>query len=231
MSKPTSANMLEDSSSPERTNASSEETMSPDDINTASLMENIFVQHENKVQPAQDHPIVSRPMARVSAFSAYNPPPGSGQRAGSGSEFSRAAAPMQGPLVQTFTPPSSCKFLEGAYNEPPLIPVQCGHGCCEAPTAGQSRAASSLLGPEFIDYIETPPFSSHALASIAAELNSIAWMKSGLMDSSMQDDTARQINRTGAAAAQMKNEHLRFEEGRNKLMEMMTEALPSQMPA
>ncbi|XP_034703019.1 transcription factor MYB1-like [Vitis riparia] len=232
MFKPISGSMLEDGS-PDRTKASSEETMSPGDIDSrkppegrdASLMDNGLYQCENKVQTTEDHSSISRPMARVSAFSVYNPP--SGLRVGSA--FSRAA-PMKGPLVQTSKPHLEvCKFLEGVYSEP-TIPLQCGHGCCEAPTGGQSQG--SLLGPEFIEYMEPPPFSSHELASIAAELNSIAWITSGLVNSSssMQDETAGQRLCMGAAA-QLKNEHLRLEEGRNKLMGMMTEVLPTQMPA
>lgn len=233
MFKTASDNMIQEGS-PDKAKVSSEETMSPGDTNSwkptenrdVNLVDNRLHERENKVQTPEDHSSIPRPLARPSAFSVYKPP--TGLRAGSA--FSKAA-PIQGPLAQTSKPRlETCKFLAGVVSDP-TIPLHCGHGCCGAPTGRPS--GGSLLGPEFTDYTDTPPFSSHELLSLAAELNSIAWMKSGLVmnDSNMQDETDGQRPGPGDAAMNhQKNEHLRFEEGKKKLMGMITELLPAQIP-
>uniref|UniRef100_A0A5B7BH51 Uncharacterized protein n=1 Tax=Davidia involucrata TaxID=16924 RepID=A0A5B7BH51_DAVIN len=242
--KSASGNMLEEGSL-DRTKASSEETPSYGDINSfkppegkdVSLMENRPNQGEEKAQTNEDlcvaernHPTLPRPVARIGAFSVYNPP-----SVPTGSVISRTV-PMQGPLIQASKPDFGiCKFLEGVSGEP-VVPPRCGHGCCAAPNVGPSQ--SSLLGPEFVEYEEPPPFSSHELASIATDLNNIAWIRSGLnnADARVVDNATGQTVSQGAAVQMgvfeqsMENDHFRFEEGRNRLMGMMTDVASTQMP-
>ncbi|GLT89123.1 hypothetical protein SLE2022_071210 [Rubroshorea leprosula] len=240
------AEMMEDGSL-ERTKASSEETMSIEDINSFKPPEEIHVmvddrshQHEDKaktkdVQSAIEpmgHPTICRPVARVSAFNIYSPPSSSRSKSG----MSRAI-PTQGPLVHAPRPDCGvCKLLEDLHVEP-MVPLQCGFGCCSTPSGSHSKR--SLLGPEFVEYEESPAFSSHELISIATDLNNIAWIKSGLENGSIgvpSPATDQSMSRRTASGLQlgisdpcMKNDHIRFEDGRNKLMGMMAEVLPSQM--
>lgn len=181
---------------------------------------------------AIEQPTLSRPVPRVGAFNVYRPStnlttPGPLPK----------PVPIQGPLVHTFQPNFGIsKFLDGIECEP-IIPLRCGHGCCStSSTAGGAQSKrSSLLGPEFIDYEEPPSFSSHELASIATELNNIAWIKSGLDNCSARRmepliprrDSPETSAGTGNSG---QNNNLRFEEGRTKLIGMMTEVLPTQIP-
>ncbi|KAK9158949.1 hypothetical protein Scep_005523 [Stephania cephalantha] len=240
-----------DDGSMDKTKASSEETLSCGDVNSFKTMEgkdavnsveNTSNHHEDRAQAyvsveAKEPPTLFRPVARISAFSMYNSPDGSTN----GSQFSRAVPPT-GPLVQTPRHDIGIsKLFEGACADP-FIPSRCGHGCCDAQKTLHPQ--SSLLGPEFIEYEESPPFSSHELASIAADLSNLAWLKSGLgnvnhkmMDSVPAGQVVSQIHvQAGPLQDDRKNEHLRFEEGRNKLMGMMTEVLsghrqPCALPA
>lgn len=126
---------------------------------------------------ATEQPTLARPVARVGAFNVYR------------SSFNSTTTlplpkpvPVRGPLVHSSQPDLGIsRFLDGVQCEP-IIPMQCGHGCCTTSAAGESR--SSLLGPEFVEYDEPPSFSNHELASIATDLNNIAWIKSGLDDGS-----------------------------------------------
>ncbi|KAF3960190.1 hypothetical protein ACB098_06G149400 [Castanea mollissima] len=237
---------MEDSSL-DRAKVSSEETLSVGVINSFSPPEGGDVPMEDSPHPCEDkaqtneehfvaeereHPTLSRPVARVSAFNVYNPPGGT-----SSSVFSRTV-PTQGPLVQASKPELGvCKFLQDVYSEP-MVPLQCGHGCCTDSRGGHSH--SSLLGPEFVEYIEPPSFSSHELISIATDLNNIAWIKSGLEKNGvrMPDDAAsHRVSEAVAAASQlgtfehnMKKDHMGVEEGHNKLMGMMKDVLSTQMP-
>ncbi|XP_021769110.1 transcription factor MYB1-like [Chenopodium quinoa] len=174
-----------------------------------------------------EHPKPSRPVARVGAFNVYQP----------SSNLTPAApppkpVPVQGPLVNAFQPDFGIsKFLDGVQCEP-IIPLRCGHGCCSTPTGAKTQ--SSLLGPEFIEYEEPPSFSSHELASIATDLNNIAWIKSGL-DSGctrrMEDPTQRRDTQgTDNSGQCAQTNNVRFEEGRTKLMGMMTEVLSTKIP-
>ncbi|XP_057475016.1 transcription factor MYB1-like isoform X1 [Actinidia eriantha] len=232
--KLTSSNIL-DEGSQDRRRASSEETLSCEDLNLirslegkdVSLLENRRNQSEDKVQIIEDHraaekthPTLSHAVARVGAFSVYNPVNGPI----TGSIFSRTV-PMQGPLIQTLKPDTgSCKFLEGVCGEP-IVPLQCGHGCCSAPSGGVSQR--SLLGPEFIEYEEPLPFLSYEFAAIATDLNSIAWIRSGLegTDTQVGDDARGQrmsngdpTELTGIFEQNMNHDHIRFEEARKRLM-------------
>nr|AGN52092.1 MYB-related transcription factor [Salvia miltiorrhiza]AGN52202.1 MYB-related transcription factor [Salvia miltiorrhiza] len=62
----------------------------------------------------------------------------------------------------------------------PLIPLQCGHCCCQASSREHSSHHNSLLGPEFMDYEEFSEFSSPNLASLATDLSNIASIRRGL---------------------------------------------------
>ncbi|KAL9231420.1 hypothetical protein vseg_006652 [Gypsophila vaccaria] len=173
-----------------------------------------------------EQPSLSRPVPRVGAFNIYRPT----------SDLSSAAVhskhvPVQSPLVNALSPDLEIsKFLDGAQNDP-IIPSRCGHGCCVTPTGGESR--SSLLGPEFVDYEEPPSFIGHELASIAKDLNNIAWIKSGLDSSSaMKLDTHDHRNEPRGTSGDLgqcsQHNNVRFDEGRSKLMGMMTEVIPRQ---
>lgn len=174
-----------------RTKASPEETLSCGDTNSfrtpegeyTSLSETIPNHNEDKAQTNEDdqsakanHLQISRPVAHVGAFSVYNP------LRGLTTGFS-TIAPMQGPLIQPVKPDFGiCKFLKGICGEP-IVPSQCGYGCCEVSSEGPSRR--SLLGPKFVEYDELP-HSSHELAAVAMDLNNIAWIKTGLDRSGTQ---------------------------------------------
>ncbi|KAK9683429.1 hypothetical protein RND81_10G140600 [Saponaria officinalis] len=178
---------------------------------------------------ATEHSL-SRPLPRVGAFNIYRP-----SSTPTSSVPLPKPLPVEGPLVNAFSPDFGIsKFLNGIENEP-IIPSRCGHGCCATPTGGESR--SSLLGPEFVDYEKPPSFFCHELASIATDLNNIAWIKSGLDSSSARrlevHDHRREPQEmtvgTGDSEQCAQNSNARFEEGRSKLMEMMTEVISTQM--
>jgi len=171
----------------EKTKGSSEETLSFGDANSFKSMEgrdfnskeNICDQNEDKIHnqnypcepEIKDPPYLFRPVATVSAFSMYNPVRGQS----SSSLLSRPAS-IHGPLFQSSGSGSgACKLLDSMCYEPE-VPSRCGHGCCGL---NQENSKSSFLGPEFIDFVETPPISTHELASVASDLSSIAWLKSG----------------------------------------------------
>ncbi|EXC07549.1 Transcription factor [Morus notabilis] len=189
--------------------------------------------HHNLVSLAEHHPTVSRPVGRISAFSVYNPLRG----LSNSSVFSRTVL-TPGPLCQGSKPElGACKLFEEFCSEP-MVPLRCGHGCCVNSRIRQSH--SSLLGPEFLEYEESPSFSSHELISIATDLNNIAWIKSGLETTGARapnDAAILETSRGAVTTSQVgileqnkRNDHFRFEEGQNKLMGMMTDALSSQMP-
>lgn len=177
-----------------------------------------------------ENPTLSRPVARISAFSIYHPPSGP-----NGSVLPKIV-PGQGPLIQASKPDLGiCKFLEDVYGEP-TVPSRCGHGCCADSSEGQSR--SSLLGPEFIEFVE-PTFSSHELISIATDLNNIAWIKSEKNSAQIADNAGSQrVSEMAGAASLMgtfeveqslRNERICVEEGQNRLIGMMTEMVSTQM--
>lgn len=235
----------------DKTRASSEETLSVENMNPLKNLEgrdisvdNRPIQYENRVQvnegciaegdyhklvsEAEHCPPVSRPVARISAFSVYNP--------SSGPKHS-SVVPTHGPLFQA-SKSELCKLFEDVCNEP-MVPLQCGHGCCA--NLNQRQSDNSLLGPEFLEYEDGPSFSSHEFISIATDLNNIAWIKSGLENSCARipDHTAiLEVSRGSASTSQQVgvleqnkvNDHMCFEEGRSKLMGMMTDVLSSQMP-
>lgn len=188
----------------DKAKASSEETLSCGDVNSlkssegrdVSSMEIVDDKYEDKARTegqlyheVRDPPTLFRPVARVSAFSVYNsfnglqPSTSSIQR----------PVPMQGPILQSSKPDIDfCKMLEGTYSDR-SVPYQCGHGCCSAPN--DNNLKSSLLGPEFIEFSEPPSFPSFELAAIATDISNLAWLKSGLENSSvkMMGDTAGRV--------------------------------------
>ncbi|XP_031263664.1 transcription factor MYB1-like [Pistacia vera] len=180
----------------------------------------------------EQHPTLPRPVPRISAFSFYNPPSGP-----TASSEIPCTIPTQGPLVQVPRPDFGHKFLEDVRSEP-VIPSQCGYGCCASPLGHHSHG--SLLGPEFVDYEEPPAFASHELISIATDLNNIAWIKSGLESSSVgipgNVAASYRLSQGTTAGSQMgiSEQGVRkdtcFDEGRNKLMGMMTDVLSVQVP-
>ncbi|GER43303.1 myb domain protein 109 [Striga asiatica] len=78
----------------------------------------------------------------------------------------------------------------------PIVRLQCGHGCCEGPKI-------SLLGPEFVDYDETPDMFSPELALLARDLNSIAWMRSGLEENTKIDQVIEDLDGMKALRAEV----------------------------
>ncbi|KAF3433554.1 hypothetical protein FNV43_RR24656 [Rhamnella rubrinervis] len=241
----------------DKTKASSEETLSVGNINSLRIQEERETsmdkrqdQYEDKAQADQGfcvaapenqshlvtevkgHSTIARPVARVSAFSVYNSPHGPSNAS------VRRISPIHGPMPQASKPELGvCKFLEDVSGEP-TIPLQCGHGCCANSTGRHSR--SSLLGPEFVEYAEPPSFTSHELISIATDINNIAWIKSGLESNApripgimeVPQGAATSSSHMGMLMGQNKmNDHVvHFEEGRNKLMGMIAEVFPTQMP-
>ncbi|XP_076903702.1 transcription factor MYB25-like [Bidens hawaiensis] len=136
--------------------ASSEDTFSNEN--------NIDQTKPQETEYVTAHQTLSRPTPQYGAFSVYTP---------TNNGALRTVVPTQGPLIQACKPRSvGCKFLKG-YSVEPVVPSRCGHGCC-------SGSHTSLLGPEFVEYEEVPPFSNMELANIAADLNTIAWIQSGL---------------------------------------------------
>ncbi|KAL7583559.1 transcription factor MYB1 [Lactuca sativa] len=164
-----SGNTIEDPSL-ERSKASSEETLSCGDINS-------FKPHEGPditSDPNNDQTTLFRPKPRVSAFNVYN---------------SQTGSETYGPTVLKGDFGIS-KLLEGAYGER-LVPHQCGHGCCDPSGQSQSQTEKSILGPEFVDYVEPGSFSSHELAALATDISNIAWLRSGLDNGPRPGDRLR----------------------------------------
>ncbi|KAF7816373.1 uncharacterized protein G2W53_030342 [Senna tora] len=217
---PVGAGMMEDGSieALDKTKASSEETMSVGDINSLNpaevknaMMDSGFKQYEDNPQTkngseVEERSTLCRPAARVSAFSVYNPT--------SRPTYSKML-PMQGPLVQSSkVKVGSCKLIDDVGCEP-MVPLQCGHGCC----SGGNHSHGSLLGPDFVDYLEPPSLSSHELISIATDLNNIAWIKSGLENhgARVTENTANMTATGSFAASAFQNGF--FEEGASKFVD------------
>ncbi|MED6193093.1 hypothetical protein PIB30_015746 [Stylosanthes scabra] len=218
-------------------------------------------QHEDKpstprndVSEVEQNPTLHRPIARISAFSVYNPT----SRPTNGSSSSKFL-PLQSPLIQLpKAGEGACKLFDGIGCEP-MVPLQCGHGCCVPESGGSHSHGSSLLGPEFVDYLESPAFLSRELISIATDLNNMAWIKSGLENhggAKVTDNatnlTASQgvatASQTGFLGQGQKNDYIQmqmqmqYEEGSgndrflgaNTMKEMLSSKMPRQhfaMPA
>lgn len=187
-----SGNVLEDTSV-EKSKASSEETPSCGDAYSVKSSEgkdvssrecvddsNYLEKAQSEVQNIEkptDPLTVIRPVPRISAFAVYNPTDGTENVCSSPKVASFNVPPF---------PENVCsKMLEGGCTELNLmVPQHCGHGCCDI--SNGITTVNSLLGPEFMDYVETPSFSSHELAALAADISNVAWSKSGLESSSIK---------------------------------------------
>ncbi|ESQ44877.1 hypothetical protein EUTSA_v10010431mg [Eutrema salsugineum] len=147
-----------------------------DDAANDVTMDDAANEPQEKAPTESNAPIesnVSRPVARVGAFSVYNP---TSQRNG---YRDHNVVPCEGPLIQAAKPDSLAgRFLQSLCDEP-HIPSKCGHGCSTYP-AGTKFSPNSVLGPEFVDYEEPRAVFNQELISIATDLNNIAWIKSGL---------------------------------------------------
>ncbi|GKB58836.1 transcription factor MYB1 [Tanacetum coccineum] len=157
------------------TKASSEDTLSTENIHQSkpSELQDATKMEVSNYHVSEDSSLKNQPTPHVGAFSVCTPPNGiqNGE--------SRAVHETPGPLIKACKPESiGCKFLKG-FSAECVIPSRCGHGCCSGSGHG-SKSQTSLLGPDFVDYEELAPFSNQELATIAADLNSIAWIKSGL---------------------------------------------------
>ncbi|XP_027336762.1 transcription factor MYB1 [Abrus precatorius] len=199
-----SGNLGEDISL-DKAKASSEDTLSCGDVNSLKSSEGRDVssgeimddKFEDKAQTegqlhheVRDPPTLFRPVARVSAFSVYHSYDGLQP-----STSIQRPVPMQGSILQSSKPDMEfCKMLEGIYSDQP-VPHQCGHGCCATP-----KSKSSLLGPEFVEFSEPPSFPNFELAAIAADISNLAWLKSGLENSSvkMMGDTSGRVISNGS---------------------------------
>ncbi|KAL1545578.1 MYB-related transcription factor [Salvia divinorum] len=186
--------VVEDTSA-EKSKASSEETPSYGDaysvkssegkdvsslerIDDSNLLEkaHLGVQY---VEKSRGPLPVCRPVARISAFNVYNPIDGIETVCTSPRVASFPSLPVSNSNAGT------SKLLEGAGSELNLmVPQQCGHGCCEI--SNGMATLNSLLGPEFIDHVEPPSFTSHELAALAADISNVAWSKSGLESSNIK---------------------------------------------
>ncbi|KAK6943568.1 SANT/Myb domain [Dillenia turbinata] len=177
----------------DKTRASSEETQSCSNGNSIRSLEGKDVSSMGnmddydeyysriEVNEANDQSTLFRPLARVSVFNVYKTSKGPD----SGFQISRPV-PVQGSLGHASKPEVSiCRLLEGAYIEG-LVPNQCGHDCCDGQRKRMSK--SSLLGPEFIEYVESPTFSSHQFVAIANHISNNAWLKCGLDNDSNNMD-------------------------------------------
>ncbi|KAI3799911.1 hypothetical protein L1987_35216 [Smallanthus sonchifolius] len=149
------------------TKASFEDTLSNENNINPTTETKDLTAHYISEDPILTHKTISRPVPHFGAFSLFTPTNGiqNGEL--------KMVVPTQGPLIQACKPESvGCKFLKG-YSTEPVVPSRCGHGCC-------SGSQTSLLGPEFDEYEDLPPFSNKELATIATDLNTIAWIKTGL---------------------------------------------------
>ncbi|KAJ4828101.1 hypothetical protein Tsubulata_051233 [Turnera subulata] len=225
----------------DKAKASSEETLSCGDAGSlkslegkdASSPDNAEDQCEEKeepVMPSVEEPAETstlvRPVARISAFSVYN--------TADGPEIASSCprpVPIQGPLIQSsITDDGICKLLEGVNGEQ-LVPHHCGYGCCESQSSYNPE--SSLLGPEFVDFLETETCSSFELAAIATDISNLAWMKSGLKNNNiggMGSAPDRIISdgsqvQTGHLEETRGNGHFHLDDGKSKLVGMTSSAL------
>lgn len=237
----------------DRTKSPSEETLSPGDINSFEFpKEEHMIPTEMEPSPSEekntveicDHsenhqlidserqqcfnnqmnnPTVYRPVSKIGAFNVYNP---------SSAESFPRTTPMRGPLIQASSPDFGTFKLLGVGDEP-VIPSCCGHGCSSSPCGIPSQ--SSLLGPEFVEYDELPPCSGQELATIATDLNNIAWIRSGLDNNSRASENATSQMLFHGAPAQMNiHQHpvpsLQYEEGCQQLTGLVTNVVSAQMP-
>ncbi|XP_072954137.1 transcription factor MYB1-like [Typha angustifolia] len=178
--------------SPEKAKTSSEENQSFGDVNSIKTSEGrefyqenmsenagevVYIRDDPSKPEVKDPPYLFRPVARVSAFRPFNHVPGQ-----SSSPELSGLIQTSGPLFQAFKSGGGvCKLLDSISIEL-QVPSQCGHGCCS--NQNEAHTKTSLLGPEFIEFVETPPILNHELASVVSDISSIAWLKSGMQSTS-----------------------------------------------
>lgn len=210
---------------------SSEEALSHGDIDSikslegkdANSFENISNQCDSRAQ-SEEHYYTSgaseptnlvRPVARFSAFSLYN----SHNDPATGSHFSRAIR-LEGPLIEPSKPDFSvCSLFNGVRGEP-IVPSHCGFGCCG--TKGGVSLESSLLGPEFVEFEEPPPLSSHELAIVASDLSKMAWLKTGVGCTNAGTLPQEAFVQMENIQESRNNEHTASGDDRNRVMGVMT---------
>ncbi|KAI3939130.1 hypothetical protein MKX01_001998 [Papaver californicum] len=230
--------MMEDASQ-DKTKASSEETLSCGDVNSSKSLEgndivvnsientpNQFPERTHAVvdqMKPKEAPTLFRPVGRVSAFSVYNP-----LHSSTTDSMCSRLVPRPGPLIQGPKPDVGiCQLVERVRGDP-LVPCYCGYSCCNGGAREESQ--NSLLGPEFVEFIEPPSFSAHELALLATDISNMAWIKSGVGQILDNESVSQGILiQAGTLVENRRNDHLRFEERRNKLTGMMSEALSTQM--
>ncbi|XP_010464561.1 PREDICTED: myb-related protein B-like [Camelina sativa] len=152
-------------------------------------------------QDGNDPPTLFRPVARLSSFnSAYN------HMEGSSSPHIQDKNQFQSSKQDT----AMLRVLEGAYSEQ-FVPPTCGSGCCSNNPVQQD----SLLGPDFVDYLDPPTIPSYELAAIATDISSLAWLRSGLESSSVKamEEAAGRLRSQGSRGH--RDHYLVSEQGQN----------------
>lgn len=151
-------------------------------------------------QDGNDPPTLFRPVARLSSFNAYNHMEG----------LSSPHIQDQNQLQSSKQDTAMLRLLEGAYSER-FVPQTCGGGCCSNNPVQQD----SLLGPEFVDYLDPPTFPSCELAAIVTDISSLAWLRSGLESSSVRvmEEAAGRLRPQGSRGH--RDHYLVSEQGKN----------------
>ncbi|XP_047341607.1 transcription factor MYB25-like [Impatiens glandulifera] len=163
-----------------RTKASSEETLScnnslemKDEIQQSKIEEN-----QQTVMERTFSTTLSRPVAHIGAFNVYN----LYSDHENGCTRAKKTTPMWGNnnigVCNNILLNCGLDDVKGGG----IVPLRCGHGCCDGQREDQRW---SLLGPEFVEFEdeegeELALSSSQELTAIAADLNKIAWIRSGL---------------------------------------------------
>ncbi|CAA7033608.1 unnamed protein product [Microthlaspi erraticum] len=145
-------------------------------------------------------PTLFRPEARLCSFNVYNHV--------EGSSTPQTQDQNQSQLSKKDT--AMLRLLEGAYSER-FVPQKCGRSCCSNNSVGEK----SLLGPEFVDYLDPPTIPSYELAAIATDISSLAWLRSGLESSNVKamDEAAGRLRPQGTRGH--RNHYLAAEQGKN----------------
>nr|XP_043636146.1 transcription factor MYB1-like [Erigeron canadensis] len=156
----------------DKSNASSEETLSCGDVNSFKINQGVLdVTSVGNVE--NERHTLLRPRAGVSAFNFQD---------GLVSPVPFSPKPDYGII-------SKCKWLQGER----LVPHRCGHGCCDL----SADQISLLSGPEFVEYADPPSFPSHELAALATDICNIAWLRSGLENGSVDHLVGNNTRVTG----------------------------------
>ncbi|KAF8075463.1 hypothetical protein N665_1092s0014 [Sinapis alba] len=155
-------------------------------------------------QECNDPPTLFRPVAKLSSFNPYN------HMEGSSSPHTLNQNKFQSCKQDT----AMQRLLEGAYSER-FVPQKCGRVCCSNSPVGISQK-NSLLGPEFVDYLDPPTFPSYELAAIATDISSLAWLRSGLESSSVRamEEAAGRLRPQGARGH--RDHYLVSEQGKSR---------------